>query len=59
MATAEERAALEKEIREQILTERRAAKKEWRRTHKDSIRRSNQKYRAKLKAKKERAEVGY
>ncbi|MDR1003197.1 MAG: hypothetical protein LBL82_08020 [Oscillospiraceae bacterium] len=55
MATTEERAAIEKEIREQIQAERRAVKKEWRRTHKESVRRSNQKYRAKLKAEKERA----
>lgn len=51
--TEEERIEFEKEIRHKILMERRAAKAEWRRKNKESIRRSNQKYYAKLKARKE------
>lgn len=51
--TEEEKVEFEKEIRHQVLMERRAAKAEWRRKNKESIRRSNQKYYAKLKARKE------
>ena len=51
--TDAERIEFEKEIRHKILIERRAAKAEWRRNNKESIRRSNQKYRAKKKAEKE------
>jgi len=51
--TEEEKVEFEKEIRHKILMERRAAKAEWRRKNKESIRRSNQKYYAKLKARKE------
>ena len=51
--TEEEKIEFEKEIRHKILMERRAAKAEWRRKNKESIRRSNQKYYAKLKARKE------
>ena len=58
MITMEERAALEKEIREQIQAERRAVKMEWRRHNKESVRRSNQKYRAKVRAAKEGATHG-
>lgn len=54
----EERAQIEKEVREQVLVERRAAKAEWRRNNKDKIRASNQKYRAKLKAAKLQGEEG-
>lgn len=51
--TEQEKIEFEKEIRQRILMERRAAKSEWRRNHKENIKRSNQKYRAKLKAAKE------
>ena len=51
--TEEEKVEFEKEIRHKILMERRAAKAEWRRKNKESIRRSNPKYYAKLKARKE------
>ena len=51
--TEEEKVEFEKEIRHKILMERRAAKAEWRRKNKESIRRSNQKYYAKLKARQE------
>jgi len=50
--TDAEKIEFEKEIRHKILMERRAAKAEWRRKNKESIRRSNQKYRAKKKAEK-------
>ena len=52
--TDEERIEFKKEIRHKILMERRAAKAEWRRKNKESIRRSNQKYYAKKKAERER-----
>lgn len=51
--TDPEKIDFEKEIRQKILMERRAAKAEWRRRNKESIQRSNQKYRAKKKAEKE------
>lgn len=51
--TEAEKIQFEQEIRHKILMERRAAKDEWRRRNKESIRRSNQKYYAKLKARKE------
>lgn len=51
--TEEEKVEFEKEIRHKVLMERRAAKAEWRRKNKESIRRSNQQYYAKLKARKE------
>ena len=51
--TEEEKVEFEKEIRHKVLMERRAAKAEWRRKNKESIRRSNQKYYAKLKARTE------
>ena len=47
--TEQEKIEFEKEIRHKILMERRAAKAQWRRTHKESIRRSNQKYYQKRK----------
>lgn len=52
--TEAEKIEFEKEIRHKILLERRAAKAEWRRNNKESIRRSNQKYYAKKKAERER-----
>lgn len=51
--TDQEKIDFEKEIRQKILMERRAAKAEWRRKNKESILRSNLKYRAKKKAEKE------
>lgn len=51
--TEAEKIEFEKEIRHKILLERRAAKAEWRRNNKESIRKSNQKYYAKKKAEKE------
>ena len=42
--TDQEKIDFEKEIRQKILMERRAAKAEWRRKNKESIRRSNLKY---------------
>lgn len=50
--TEKEKKEFEKEIRQKVLMERRAAKAEWRRKNKESIRRSNQKYYAKKKAEK-------
>ena len=52
--TEAEKIEFEKEIRHKILLERRAAKSEWRRNNKESIRKSNQKYYAKKKAARER-----
>lgn len=51
--TEAEKIQFEQEIRHKILMERRAAKAEWRRKNKESIRRSNQKYYEKMKRKKE------
>lgn len=48
--TEQEKIEFEKEIRQNILMERRAYKSEWRRNNKESIRKSNQKYYAKKKA---------
>lgn len=50
--TEAEKIQFEQEIRHKILMERRAAKAEWRRKNKESIRRSNQKYYEKMKRKK-------
>lgn len=55
--TESEKIEFEKEIRQKVLMERRAAKAEWRRKNKKSIKRSNQKYYAKKKAEKERARI--
>ena len=55
--TDAEKIEFEKEIRHKILMERRAAKAEWRRNNKESVKRSNQKYRAKKKAEKEGGRV--
>ena len=49
--TEAEKIEFEKEIRHKILLERRAAKAEWRRNNKESIRKSNQKYYAKKRQK--------
>lgn len=51
--TEQEKIEHEQEIRHKILMEQREKKAEWRRTHKESIRRSNQKYYAKKKAERE------
>ena len=48
--TEMEKAEFEKEIRQKILMERREYKAKWRKEHKESIRHSNAKYRAKKKA---------
>lgn len=56
--TEAEKIEFEKEIRHKILLERRAAKAEWRRNNKESIRKSNQKYYAKKKAEREREREG-
>jgi hypothetical protein len=45
-----EKIELERRIREQIKQEQREYKAKWRSTHKDNIKRSNEKYRNKLKA---------
>ena len=55
--TEAEKIEFEKEIRQKVLMERRAAKAEWRRKNKESIKRSNQKYYAKKKAEKERGRI--
>lgn len=52
-----EKIEFEKEIRHKVLMERRAAKAEWRRKNKESIRKSNQKYYAKKKAEKQGVQV--
>ena len=51
--TEQEKIEFEKEIRQKVLMEQRAAKAEWRKHNKESIRKSNQKYYAKKKAEKE------
>lgn len=51
--TEQEKIEHEQEIRHKILMEQREKKAEWRRNHKESIRRSNQKYYAKKKAERE------
>ena len=48
--TEMEKAEFEKEIRQKILMERREYKAKWRKEHKESIRQSNAKDRAKKKA---------
>ena len=48
--TSAERDELEREIRHKILLEQREYKAKWRREHKESIKQSNAKYRAKKKA---------
>ncbi len=53
--TEQEKLEFEKEIRQKVLMERRAAKAEWRRKNKESIKRSNQKYYAKKKAERKGA----
>lgn len=53
--TEQEKLEFEKEIRQKVLMERRAAKAEWRRKNKESIKRSNQKYYAKKKSRTERS----
>lgn len=53
--TEQEKLEFEKEIRQKVLMERRAAKAEWRRQNKESIKRSNQKYYAKKKAERKGA----
>ena len=53
--TEQEKIEFEKEIRQKVLMERRAAKAEWRRKNKESIKRSNQKYYAKKKAERKGA----
>ena len=51
--TEKEKSEFELEIRRKILMERREYKAEWRRNNKESIKRSNEKYRAKKKAEAE------
>ena len=51
--TEQEKIEHEKEIRHKILMEQRERKAEWRRNNKESVRRSNQKYYAKLKRERE------
>ena len=53
MMTDYEKAEFEKAIRELVRQEQRAYKAKWRSTHKENIKRSNEKYRAKLKALRE------
>ena len=48
--TEKEKTEFEKEIRQKILMERREYKAKWRKEHKESIKQSNAKYRAKKKA---------
>ena len=48
--TEMEKVEFEKEIRQKILMDRREYKAKWRKEHKESIRQSNAKYRAKKKA---------
>ena len=50
--TAEEKIAFEKEVREKIIKENRQKKAEWRKSHQDNIRASNEKYYRKLKEMK-------
>lgn len=51
--TEQEKIEFEKEIRQKVLMERRAAKAEWRKNNKESIRKSNQKYYRKKKAERQ------
>ncbi|MFV0351843.1 MAG: hypothetical protein ACK5JF_05980 [Oscillospiraceae bacterium] len=50
--TAEEKIVFEKEVREKIIRENRQKKAEWRKSHQDSIKASNEKYYRKLKEMK-------
>ncbi len=55
--TEQEKIEFELEIRHKILMEQREYKAKWRASHKDSIKRSNDKYIAKKKAEMEAAQV--
>ena len=53
MITEQERKIIEQEIREKLLEERRAYKRNWRANNRDKVRESNLKYYKKMKDKKE------
>lgn len=55
--TEQEKIEFEKEIRQKVLMEQRAAKAEWRKNNKESIRKSNQKYYRKKKAERQGVKV--
>jgi hypothetical protein len=55
--TEQEKIEFEREIRHKILMEQREYKSRWRASHKENIKRSNDKYQAKRKAKIEAARV--
>ena len=57
--TEQEKIEFEKEIRHKVLMEQREYKAKWRASHKENIKRSNDKYQAKKKAKFDAAKIAH